>query len=737
MAGTGQDHTGVNTIKSVSTRAERAYPRALEEVAAPDNADESDEIDLLALVSTLWREKLLIALVTAVAIALGGYYAFFSAVPLYSATTTVVYEDEQGSVSGLETVLGAGQVTPARITTEVEVLRARGLMGKVVDHLGLTQIPEFNPDLRDIGLLARVRSQVSGLLASLTSTGAAPQESVPDLPRTRAVSILLDKVDVSSVRNSLVFNITATTEDPRMAARIADTIAELYIREQIEVKFDKLGQASEWLSGRVVELQAEVEAAEEAVARFSAQTDLISEEGLRAMERQLKDTRDRVASLTEARAAAERRLAGLEAAQSRPDKAAAAGDAELTRLLAQLDEGRPESAQIFDRQFARAIERARADLERSTRQLAAVTQAEAALARQIEAQGRDLIQLQQLTREAEANRLLYEHFLTRLKETSAQQGIQQADSRILSQAVVPVSPSFPRKSLILALSGILGIMAGIGFVLLREMRYNGFRTAEDLERETGLVVMGQVPLIPGERRSDILDYMRNRPTSAAMESVRNLRTSLVLSNLDNPPQVILSTSSIPGEGKTTNAIALAHNFSGLGKKVLLIECDIRRRTLNEYFDGGPGHGLVSLLSGERSLDEVAFRPGEFGAEVILGDRSRTNAADLFSSERFRDLLTHLRSQYDIVIIDTPPVLVVPDARIIAQQADALLFSVHWDSTSRAQVKEALRQLRTSNIRPTGLILSQISPQGMKRYGYGGRYGAYGGYGGYGGKYYEA
>ncbi|MGX0904228.1 succinoglycan biosynthesis transport protein ExoP [Roseovarius sp. MBR-79] len=726
----------MNTIQSGIGKARGTFPRAVDDgvTKAPERDD--DEIDLLALLSTIWRGKWLIAFVFMLSVLAGGYYAFFAAVPLYRATTTVIFEgDDGGSISGLDSVLGGGQASPAKITSELEVMRARGLMGKVVDRLDLSKDPEFNTSLRTPGYVDRVKGQISSALASLMPSANVPQtDPEADADRTRAVTSLLEKVSVGSVRDSLVFNISATTEDRHKSALIADTIAELYVLDQIEVKFDKMQQATEWLSERVVELQGEVEAADEAVSSFSAQTDLVSVEGLRGLERQLKDTRDRMVSLREARNAAERRLAALNAAETRAQQAEAAGDTELSRLLSRVTAGRPETELAFDLQFERVVDRTRADLQRSTQQLEAVIQAEASLSAQIESQSRDLIQLQQLTRVAEATRLLYEHFLTRLKETSAQQGIQQADSRVLSSAVVPEHPSFPRKSLVLALSGVLGVMFGIALVLLRELRKTGFRTSDDLERHTGVVVMGQVPVIPGSKRRDILSYMKDKPTSAAMEAVRNLRTSLLLSNVDNPPQVIVSTSSIPGEGKTTNAIALAYNFIGLGKKVLLIEGDIRRRTLNEYFEGGGKHGLVSLLGGERSVDEVIFRPDAFEADVILGDKSRTNAADLFSSERFREFMAQMRTQYDIIIIDTPPVLVVPDARIIAQQADALLFSVRWDSTSHAQVTEAMRQLQTSNIRPTGLILSLISPQGMKRYGYGGRYGAYGGYGG---KYYEA
>jgi len=346
---------------------------------------------------------------------------------------------------------------------------------------------------------------------------------------------------------------------------------------------------------------------------------------------------------------------------------------------------------------------------------------------------RFLIQLQQLTREAEAIRLLYEYFLTRLKETSAQQGIQQADSRILSNAVVPNIPASPRKSLILAMSGILGLMIGVGLVLLREARNSGFRTARDLEVHTGYTVMGQIPMIPARTRKKILKYLHSKPTSAAAESVRNLRTSVLLSNVDNPPKVILSTSSVPGEGKTTNSLALAHNLVGLGKSVLLIEGDIRRRTFSEYFDDLPEKGLVAALAGDQTLQESLHYSVELGADILIGEKTSVNAADLFSSDKFKALIKTVRAQYDVVIIDSPPVLVVPDARILAQVSDAVLFSVHWDKTTRHQVDEALRLFHNSNQRITGLVLSQINAKQMKKYGYGGRYGAYSGYGS---KYYN-
>tara|TARA_R110002072_G_scaffold145_2_gene905 strand:- start:4282 stop:4908 length:627 start_codon:yes stop_codon:yes gene_type:complete len=202
----------------------------------------------------------------------------------------------------------------------------------------------------------------------------------------------------------------------------------------------------------------------------------------------------------------------------------------------------------------------------------------------------------------------------------------------------------------------------------------------------------------------------------------------MLSNLDKKPQVIISTSSIPGEGKTTVSLSLSKFLSGLGKSVLLIEGDIRRRTLNEYFPSLPHTGIASVLNGDVKFADAIHRPAGFEADVLAGEKTTVNAADIFSSDRFKSFIKQMRSEYDFIIIDTPPVLVVPDARIIAECADAILFSVKWDSTSKALVEESMRFFHNSNQHITGLVLSQIDEKGMKRYRYGGDSGAFAAYG---------
>lgn len=702
---------------------------------SPQSKIEDDEIDLGALLHTLWRGKLWVILTALIGLLIGGYYAFEVAVPKYTANSVVMLESREAKVVDLDSVMSGISGDQGAINTEVEVIRARGLMEKLVRQMDLTSDPEFNSRLRpepkfSIGKgVAMVRELLQG---------PPPEKPAPTAREVldATISNVLRAVSVSNVQRSYVFRLTVVTENPVKSAAIANQLAELYILDQLAVKFEATEQATSWLTERVAELQIALEQAESAAKEFNANTDLISIEALGGLNRQIKDLRERQMSAKRAVENADAQLALLKAAQSSGDRArmvSLVDDRALNRSLELLEDGDTNSAMIFDARFEDILNRAILNRERAANQNTALKTSIEELKIRIESQSNDLLELQQLRREAEASRLIYEYFLGRLKETSVQQGIQQADSRLLSNAVVPTSVSAPRKSMILALSLMLGLFTGAGAVLAREMSLTGIRTSEELERLTGKTVMGQIPKIPARRRKNVLKYLIEKPNSAAAEAIRNLRTSALLSNVDNPPKVIMSTSSLPGEGKTTQSLALTQNFAGLGKKVLLIEGDIRRRVFSQYFDIKEDKGLLSVLSGKATLEEAAVFNKELGADVLIGEKSSTNAADVFSSKKFSEFLDKAREDYDAVIIDTPPVLVVPDARVIGQSVDAILYTVKWDQTSRTQVREGLRMFETVNLKVTGLVLGQIDAKGMKRYGYGGEYGAYGAYGA---KYYH-
>ncbi|MFK5997221.1 MAG: polysaccharide biosynthesis tyrosine autokinase [Rhodobacterales bacterium] len=701
-----------------NTHASQEFPRLA------TTGPEDDEIDLMALIGTLWRGKWIILLLAFLAVLIGGYYAYGMAIPKYTTTASVALDPQQQNVTDITSVMSGLSGDQATINTEVEVIRSRNLMKKLVKKLSLTKDPEFNSRLKPANpyaIIPFIKDQL----------GLTEPEKIPGGAEIldATVDSLLKAISVSNLRQSYVFNITATTESPEKSALLANTLSDLYILDQLDVKFQATQQATKWLTARVAELKVKLEDAVNKVKDFNAQAELVSPEGLAALQRQVKETRDRIKNTEADLLSAQDHIKALEDAQQNGDPeqmAALANQGTLNRVLVLLKAGSIDR-DVFDQAFATLLQRAKLDYSRAVSQTTALKTSATRLEAQIGRQSSDLVTLQQLQQEAAASQTIYDYFLKRLKETTVQQGIQKADSRVLSQAVVPTLASAPRKSLILALSGILGLFAGAGLVLSREMLQNGFRTAEDLERATGYTVMGQIPIMPVKRRVDALSYLIKKPTSAAAESVRNLRTSVLLSDVDNPPRVIMVTSSMPGEGKTTNSLALSQNLAGLGKRVLLVEGDIRRRTFTQYFNIENQRGILAVISGETSLEDAVYRDPKVGFDVLVGEKSSTNAADLFSSEKFHGFLNEMREIYDYVVIDTPPVLVVPDARVIAQSVDAVLYSVKWDATPKSQVIQGLKMFETVNHPVTGLILAQIDPKGLKRYGYGGKYGGYYGY----------
>ncbi|MFQ8432866.1 GumC family protein [Amaricoccus sp. W119] len=723
----------------------------------PDGGSGTEEIDAAAILSSLWRNRYSVAAVVMLCVAMAFAHVKFVAEPRFSATSVVVLESRETEVIGLESVLGGLGRDSSVVKTEVEVLRGRTLMGRVADELSLAEDPEFNSALRPKGPVARAKEFVFG---------AKPTQTDPRRRRDRVVSALLGSVTISNVPQSLVFQIAVESGSAEKSAKIADTIARLYIDDQVQVKFDATQRAAEWLSGQVADLKAELEDAEEAIRKFQSETSVIDATVLSALDRQLKDTRERRAATEERAANLAAQREALEQATTADAATAVFDEPQLNDLAFDAAQGGAEAALAYEARLDYLERRLDHDLRRLRGQAGSLAAAELTLAADIERQSQELIELDQMVREAEAGKLLYEHFQTRMKEAIAQQGIQQADSRVLSPAVRPSVPSAPRGSLILAIAQqgiqqadsrvlspavrpsvpsaprgslilamatVLGLVLGCALVLGREIFASGIRTANDLEALTGRAVLGQVPVAPERERSKVVSYLSQNPTSAMAEAVRNLRTSILLSDIDKAPRTIAVTSSVPGEGKTTLSLALAQNLSMMGKKVLLIEGDIRRRTFKRHLKLSGKRGLVAALSGAARIEDVA-QPVPGLGDVILGEKAPTNAADLFSSEAFSRLLAEARKSYDIILVDTPPVLVVPDARVIAPHVDATVFVVHWDRTSTVQVQEGLRMLDMPNIRVAGLVLSQIDPGRMRRYGYGDRYGAYAAYGS---KYYVA
>ncbi len=607
----------------------------------------------IAFLRALWLGKWLIATVVALTIGLGLVYVLKLADPVFRATAVVMLEPRDEKVVELGSVISGLGRDEKIINSEVEVIRSRSLVGRLVARLNLTADPEFNPALaRDATLDPRAR--LRGLAEARGWLEPRPVETPSEQKQFEAtVSRVIEALNVRILPTSLVFSITATASDPDLAAQIANTLADLYILDQLETKFAATEEATAWLSSRVTELQADFAAAEAQVKAFEASTEFATPDQLDAQERQLAAIRARISS------------------------------------------GAPLEAEA------------------------------ARLEREVEAQSAQLVKLEQLKREATTSGLLYQHFLTRLKETSVHQGVQQADSRILSRAAIPTGPFWPNPPLVLALSGMLGLFLGSALILIREMRHTTFRTPSEIEAVTGYSVLGSIPQI-SRRHGTPLDYAARNPNAPLAEAVRNLRTSILLSDPDTPPKVVMITSSVPDEGKSAAALMLAQNLAAMGRSVLMVEADIRRPVCAAMF-GKRGHeGLLSLLSESTTPAEAIFRPEGMQFDMLVGENATTNAADLFSHFRFERFLEIMRGQYDHIVIDTAPVLAVPDARVIAPRADAVLYAVQWDRTDRALVRRGLKMFESLRIGISGLVLTRVNERRMEQYGSGAPYGEYAG-----------
>ncbi|MEM8855557.1 MAG: AAA family ATPase, partial [Pseudomonadota bacterium] len=346
------------------------------------------------------------------------------------------------------------------------------------------------------------------------------------------------------------------------------------------------------------------------------------------------------------------------------------------------------------------------------------------LQRELQTQDAAEVQLRQLQREADASKLIYQSFLGRLKETTQQSKLEEADAVILSPAEAPGSPDAQRGNRIIMLGGALGMMAGFGLVFLMDRLNNTFRSVEQAQDVTGLPILGTVPWLGMSRAAgaDVVRHALESSTSSLAEAIRKLRTSILFSNIDDPPRTLMFVSSVPAEGKSTTSLLVALMSAQIGKSVVIVDCDLRRPMLRALMgeDADPSASLLSVLDGTVPMENAFGEDPETGLHYIAGASNEAipmNAADILSSVRFREFVKELRESYDLVVLDLPPVLSVADATIVADVSDAILYCVQWDETPRGAVLEGLREFSTVDTAVSGLVLTMVDEKRATSYGY--------------------
>jgi polysaccharide biosynthesis transport protein len=644
-----------------------------------------------------------------------------------------------------------GGTTNERVENERIVMLSRGLMAQVADKLNLAQNPEFNPmvapssgwhdylnPVHDIGRVTR------GVRAWIGEKADAPPDSAPAQTQDQLVDAVLGHFDVSTLGHSQVLSVQAWSADPKTAASLANTLSDVYLAYQKGQKTADSSRIENYLAGRITELRAQVGKSETAVAEYRQKYGLYQGASASVTSQQLTELNTQLTEAQTAKAEAESRLreiATLKAKggnnESLPDvlnspvvQALRAQQADAERKMAELSASYgPRHPKIIDARAA--IEDVRAKIQAETNRIIdglrhqagnadaryqalqanfdkAKTQAGGVNAQSVE--------LQALEREATVNSNLLDAMLNRAKETFGREEIEQPDAKLISTASPPQKASYPPKFLILFLGTAAGVLLGALAALLFESADRTFRRADEVERVTGLPVLSLVPSV--RRATPPALHILHQPVSTYSEALRKIYVGLQLSVKGEPPRTILFTSSTPSEGKSVMAASFARMLARNGKRVLLVDCDWRNPTLHRLFQCSNRYGLAQVMSEERgSLKAAIFHDAASGLDVLVSGGWTPRSSELLMSDRLGAMLRVFAKNYDLVILDSPPVLVSSEVLVLSRLVDKTVFVIRWGNTSRESAFDALRQLVDAQADIAGAVLSRVDAKRYREFAY--------------------
>ncbi len=703
----------------------------------------------------LWRGKLLI-LAVLIAILVPTVLYLQQARPLYTAETRLMIQAPNARNALSEVMVMPGWMSEVTVQTEADLIASRLLARRAVERLQLAKDPEFNAKLRTPRPLDTFLSSLNPLawlmhsLPANESEPALSSDSKEEIEQAALVQAFLSRLQVTPQRRSFIISIRYTSENPEKAALIANTVAELYVLDRLEAGFEEARRVASWLGERLESLRLDVVNAEAAVEQYRAEHGLrrrgdqqatitdqqlteinsrlvIARADLAQKKTRLDQARAQLRTRGSADASSEvlqssliQRLREQEATTQREisDATKVYGDRHprILGLRAELNEIRGKIGNEIDKiatSLASDVDAAAANVHMLESQLANVQQ-------KFDTAGEAEIRLRELERQAEASRGLYESFLTRFKREDQQERMQRANARVVSPADIPVGPSYPKKLPLVTAVAILALVGGMLLVFVLDRLDNAVRSADEAEDLSGRPTLAMIPYRRGRSVTPVGEILE-RPRSALADAVRSLRTALEITDGDASP-IIMVTSSVPKEGKTFVSLCLALMFSKLGHRVLLIDADVHRPRLHAAIGVDGERGLAQALLGDTPLTEL-IQPAVAGTLDFLPAGRASDLPELIKGPAMGELLKGLRTQYDRIIIDSPPVLAVADTRILAQVAHRVLYLVRWNSTPREAVRNGIKLLHSAGVSVHGIVLSQVDQRKHARYGYG-DYGQY-------------
>ncbi len=713
---------------------------------------------LRQVMGVLRRHYILIGVVAVIGTALAAFWAS-GLTPIYASSTTVLIDPNRETVTKITPVNPGLQPEFTLMETQAAVIKSRELAAQAVRRLDLINHPLYNPALAkpQPSTLQRVLAPITALI-----TGVAPGEDkepvkiAPQTPEERAmlmegiVSAYLGGLNaIPAVSGARVIEISYTSPDPKLAAAAANVAAEVYIRSQVSDRGQSTQSALRFLSEKVEELRARMIEAERKLTEFRTETGLVQigeaspvVQQLTSYRSQLVDVRATIRNLEGSNQQVRDTLKGQGSVES-------VGAVMTNPFIAQL--------RIQQNEIERRIAEARSQLRDSHPQLIAMRNElrevqgkvaaeirkvsanlgnELELAKQREQsllaeikrlegeqnkQATSEVELRQLQLDAQTSRQVYESMLARFNEVSITDDVtaQKAEARVLQPAFVPGAPIAPRRDTIVFMAFVVSLAVGIALAVLIELLDAGFRSVHQLEQMAGAPTLGMVPFQTNKlgRNKRPWDTVLDKPNSAFAEAIRTIRTGLLLSSVDHPPRTVLVTSSVPGEGKTTTALALASAAAASGQRTIIVDCDMRQPALHANLGAKNQLGLSDYLTGNAALEDLIHIDDRSGLHYICAGRLPPSPTDLLSSNRMKQLLQQLSAAFQMVMLDTPPILAVSDALLLVRTVDKTIFVVRWERTRRDIAINGLKAVYDAGARVGGLVLSQVNLRKHARYDY--------------------
>ncbi|TCM20525.1 capsular exopolysaccharide synthesis family protein [Novosphingobium sp. PhB165] len=677
---------------------------------AAEGRQGSDKFIDLAWIATLaWRYKWFMLGVIAAVLA-AAMIAYLLAPKVYQANVVLALDrNDQQLVRTAQTDPTDVVDSPA-VDTEVQVLLSPEIAHAAVE-----------------------RSKLNTNAAFLQAK--APKATAP-LTVEQAANLVSSGLVVERKGLSFAINLAFSSNDPQVSALVANAVADAYVGGQVQAAQNARGEDIQQLRTRLDQLRGDVLKAEAAVADYRAKADLVAvsndstipQQEMATLNTELASAKAELAA-AQGRASAnagtngslvnsspviaELRRQEAEQEQKLAQQSASLGPNHPDRVRTQAELASTQAS--LSREVARASTGVGQDVRVASDRVGAIEGAIGGAKGRLLAGNNASVRLGELERVAESSRQLYQTFLDRYRVELATRGTEKSKADIISRAQVPILPTSP-DLLVYLLAGLIGgVVAAVLLALALEWRERGIRTRAEAEEFTGLKVISSLPDIatmdePGFHKGEVLgvpDFLIDHRDSPFAESVRAIWTALRIGQKGQMARTIGLTSSIPDEGKTSTAIALARSAAMAGRRTLLIDCDFRRlgTTLALGLSGKPG--LVEVLSGEAQLEDVILLDKASGAHVLPLNTAAGNNFDVVQSDATVVLLDRCKHLYDFIVLDIAPAIPVAEARAVAAMADAVLMVVRWRTTPRSVLKTALRELERADAKIFGVVLTQV------------------------------